>query len=425
VSAATGVLIEHAFRGAHIQRILRLLLGLFFVAVLIFQPPDQHQALCWLVVICYALWSIAVGALIRAGGVRSLHYAWLALFVDVFTVAALTLIADSSAQQSWAPYLLINGFFVVPVIAAAQLNPWISAIVAVPAVLVYLVSSLVIRNVDADPISEIVLRTGLLAVVGIGCVLLSRVQRSRVSTIARLLDERNDLLSEMVTIEQREQRDLAETLHDGALQYVLAARQELEAVQEGDPEAVERIDLALAETSRLLRSTMTQLHPAVVDTAGLLPALRDLMETVNARGQLSAELRTRNWDDSLRTPIDELLLTTARELIANVVKHAQARTISIELAREAGTATLRVSDDGVGMTGVDLDARLGAGHLGVASRRIRLEAAGGRISFSPADPHGTIVDVEVPLDAAYSLPRAVDQAPPRDAVISTMRVNGS
>lgn len=46
---------------------------------------------------------------------------------------------------------------------------------------------------------------------------------------------------------------------------------------------------------------MTQLHPAVVDTAGLLPALRDLVETVNARGQLSAELQTRNWDDSLRT----------------------------------------------------------------------------------------------------------------------------
>jgi two-component system, NarL family, sensor kinase len=330
---------------------------------------------CWLVVICYLVWTLAVGVLTRAGGVRALRFSWLALFVDVITVAALTLITDSSAERTWAPYVLINAFFVVPVIAAAQLNPWICAIVAAPAVLVYLFSSLAIRHVDADPISEILLRTGLLATVGLGCVLLSRVQRSRVSTIARLLDERTDLLAEMVTIEQREQRDLAETLHDGALQYVLAARQELEAVDEGDPEAVERIDLALAETSRLLRSTMTQLHPAVVDSAGLLPALRDLVATVNTRGQLSAELQTQNWDDDLRTPIDELLLTTARELITNVVKHAQAGTVLIELAREAGTATLRVSDDGVGMAGVDLDARLGAGHLGVASRRIRLEAA--------------------------------------------------
>jgi len=216
VSAATRVLIEHAYRGARIQRILRLLLGLFFVAVLILQPPDRHLAVCWLLVICYGLWSIAVGALIRVGGVRSLRYAWLALFVDVITVAALTLIADTSAARTWAPYLLIKGFFLVPVIAAAQLNPWICAVVAAPAVLVYLLSSFAIRNVDDEPISSILLRTGLLATVGLGCVLLSHVQRSRVSTIARLLDERTDLLAEMVTIEQREQRNLAETLHDGA-----------------------------------------------------------------------------------------------------------------------------------------------------------------------------------------------------------------
>ena len=185
--------------------------------------------------ICYLVWTLAVGVLTRAGGVRALRFSWLALFVDVITVAALTLITDSSAERTWAPYVLINAFFVVPVIAAAQLNLWICAIVAAPAVLVYLLSSLAIRHVDADPISEILLRTGLLATVGLGCVLMSRVQRSRVSTIARLLDERTALLAEMVTIEQREQRDLAETLHDGALPYVPAARQELEAVDEGIP----------------------------------------------------------------------------------------------------------------------------------------------------------------------------------------------
>jgi two-component system NarL family sensor kinase len=54
---------------------------------------------------------------------------------------------------------LINGFFLVPVIAAAQLNAWICTIVAVPAVLVYLVSNLAIRRVDAEPISSILLRT--------------------------------------------------------------------------------------------------------------------------------------------------------------------------------------------------------------------------------------------------------------------------
>ncbi len=56
----------------------------------------------------------------------------------------------------------------------------------------------------------------------------------------------------------------------GALQYVLGARQELDDAIDGDQESADRIDQALGEASRLLRGTMSQLHPAVLDMAGLL-----------------------------------------------------------------------------------------------------------------------------------------------------------
>jgi len=396
VSAASAVLTEHEYRGARVQRVLRVLLGLFLVGVLLFAPPEGGLALCWLVVACYGVWSGAVGFLIKAADARSLRYVWLALFVDMFTLVVLTLIADRSATTETAP-LLLTGFFLIPVIAAAQLKPWICMVVSAPAVLVYLVSSLAIRDENFEPVSSVLLRSAVLVVVGLGCVLLSRLQRSRVATITQLLDERSALLAEMVQLEQREQRQLAETLHDGALQYVLAARQELESVEDGDPEAVGRVDLALGESSRLLRSIMTQLHPAVVETAGLLPALRDLAEALQTRRQLTARLQTRDWEDALRTPVDELLLSTARELVTNIAKHAEATQVRIELSREAGHAKLLVADDGRGMSGVDLDAKLGAGHLGLASRRIRVEAAGGSMRFTPAEPHGTVVDVTVPL----------------------------
>ena len=98
------------------------------------------------------------------------------------------------------------------------------------------------------------LRTLLLAAVGLGATCCSRLQRTRVETIAHLLAERNILLGELVSLQQREQRELAETLHDGALQYVLAARQELDDAVDGDQEAADRIDQALGEAGRLLRS---------------------------------------------------------------------------------------------------------------------------------------------------------------------------
>ena len=341
--------------GALIQALLRLLLAGFFVAVLVAAPPDHHLLLCWVMVAGYLVWSAANAALLRLGAAGFLPSTWPALAVDVITLAS------------------------------------------APAVAASLVSGLLIRPIDDDSVSYVVLRALLLAVVVLACVLLTVLQRSRVLTIARLLHERNQLLEELVQIEQREQRDLAETLHDGALQYVLAARQEIEPAVAGDSESLQRVEFALAETTRLLRTTMSQLHPAALESAGLLPVLKDVADCTRSRGRFSIDVVAQNWDDSTRTGVDELLLVTVRELLTNVVKHAAAGKVVVELTRTDALARLRVTDDGRGLGGVDLDARLRNGHLGLASRRIRVEAAGGWMRMRDAVPHGTIVEVEVPL----------------------------
>jgi two-component system, NarL family, sensor kinase len=391
------VIVEHAFRGARVQRVLRLLLAVFLAAALAFVPPDDDLGLCWLIVTCYAVWSVVVSVLVRYGGRGTLRYLWLAVFVDVFALGALTLVAADDNPLTWTPYLLINGFFVLPVIAATQLTPGVGAAAIGPAVVVYLLAGALTREDDSEPIASLLLRTALLGVVGLGAVLLSRVQRSRVLTIGQLAGERSALVAELLTMERREQKDLAEALHDGALQYVLAARQELDDVRDSaHPESIKRIDFALAESSRLLRSTMAQLHPAVLQLAGLPAALHDLVTTTESRGRLRIDLDVSGWPPEARTSADELLLTTARELLVNVVKHADADRAEIRLALDGETARLQVSDNGKGMAGVDLNQRLAEKHLGVASRRIRLEAAGGSLHFRNAEPHGTIAEVEVP-----------------------------
>ena len=395
MSVPQSLLTEHVNRGADLRRLLRLLLVIFLVAVLITEPPAEHLPLCWLVVGCYLVWSLAIYAL--GTGDRTRRFLWLALFVDVAVLASLTLITDATAAVSWTPYLIINGFFLIPVIAAAQLSPAICAAVVIPTVAVYLVSGLITRDAGQEPMSYTLLRTLMLATVGLGAILLSRLQRSRVQMIAGLLADRTALLSQMITIEQREQRHLAEALHDGALQYVLGARQELDDLADGDPDAAHRIDVALTESARLLRTSMSQLHPAVIEATGLLPALRDLVEATRARGRFAITLTGDGWSDGDRTSADELLLTTSRELLINVVKHAGATTVLVELSRDPGTAHLKVTDDGRGLGDVDLSSRLAEGHLGLASRRIRIEAVGGTLSIRPAEPHGTVVDVTVPL----------------------------
>lgn len=399
--------------GARIRRLLRLLLVAFFVGVLLTEPPSEHALSCWGIVGAYLAWTLALGAVLRTQP-RLVPSSWRLLFVDVVVLTALTLVSDLSADQSWAPFLLLNAFFLIPVMAATQLSPRVCAAVVVPTVGVYLLSALLIRDSSQEPASFIVLRTAMLATVSLGAYLLTRLQRRRVSTISglltdrtALLTDRTALLTELVSLQQREQRDLAETLHDGALQYVLGARLELDDALEGDPVAAARLEEALDQSARLLRSTMSQLHPAVLDHAGLASAMSELIDSVRTRGSLTVELETDGWGDDLRTDADELLLMTARELLTNVLKHAAAGHVRVTLSRsgqgaqsgprQSEVARLTVADDGRGMSDVDLAARLSEGHLGLASRRIRIEAAGGSMTVHGADPHGTVIEVSVPI----------------------------
>jgi two-component system NarL family sensor kinase len=235
--------------------------------------------------------------------------------------------------------------------------------------------------------------------VGLGCVGLSRIQRSRVRTISGLVQARNQLLGELTDLERRERRILSESLHDGALQYVLAAHQDLEDAREtGDASAFDRLEQALRVSSQLLRSTVAELHPGVLERSGLPAALRELARSAAVRGDFTPDVEVHDWPDDLRTSVDALLHRTARELLANAVAHARARRVRVVLARAGGRARLVVADDGVGMPDDAIWRGLRHGHIGLPSHMVRVEAAGGSLVVEPARPSGTVVTVDVPLD---------------------------
>ncbi|GAA0904282.1 sensor histidine kinase [Pseudonocardia zijingensis] len=392
-----AVVLEHARRGLMLQSWLRLVLLAFVVLTFLAVPPERNLLPCALVVAGYAVWVGGATVWVRAGTRSAVRTAWLAQFVDLAVLAVLTLLTGVASPQSWTSDVLEVGFPLVPVLAATQLRPRICAAVVVPTVLVYLAAGIATRVANEEPWASLLLRTLLLAGVGLGCVGLSRIQRSRVRTIGALVRDRTDLLAELTDIEGRERRSLSEHLHDGALQYVLAARQDLDDAREtGDEEAFARVERALAESSQLLRSTVAELHPAVLDRAGLPAALRDLARAAGARGGFAVDVDVRNWPDDERSPADALLYRTARELLTNVVKHAGAGSVTVELAHVGDRARLTVTDDGAGIPDGAIERGLRDGHIGLASHALRVEAAGGTLTLRPGRTAGTVAAVDVP-----------------------------
>jgi len=396
-----GIVMEHAYRGMRWQLALRGALVGFVILTIILVPPDTTAATMWCAVItgAYAVWAIGVAQWTRRGGEAPVRFIWLALFVDLAVLATLTLIAGVTSQSSWTADILVNGFFLIPVLAATQLRPGVCAAIAIPTVVVYFIASAATKAANKEPWNSIALRTLVMAAVATGCIGLSRIQRSRVRTIATLFRDRADLLGELLSTEDRERQELAEHLHDGALQYVLAARHDLEDARDfGDAESFKRLNAALIETSKLLRSTVSELHPAVIAHTGLARATAELLQTAQARAGFAAELDVADWPD---TSADTLLFSTARELLANVVKHAAAEHVQVSLSTNSdhSAGTLVVRDDGCGMAADTGDDSLGRGHIGLASHRLKLVAAGGSLAISANTPQGTVATAQVPISA--------------------------
>lgn len=397
-SAELGaVLIDHAYRGIRVQFALRAVLVLFIVLVVILVPIEPAGALGQAIAVLYLLSTVTLVIVTRRTKVWLVRYIWLALYIDVIALASLCILAGAVHAEGWTADILLNGFFLLPVMATTQLRPWVCVSICAPASAAYVFCSIVTRVANDEPWTSLWLRTGVFAGLAVGCVLLCRLQQTRVLTIGALVSQRGTLLAQMVGIESRERQALAEHLHDGALQYVLAARHDLsDARQTANVESFERLEHALNESAQLLRTTVTGLHPAVLAQSGLRAAVEELAARLTARGVFTATVDAGRWPDGAKTSADDLLYATARELVRNVITHAAAAHVQIILELRDGTGRLVVSDDGRGIPGEVLNERLAVGHIGIASRRIRLEAAGGSLVLHSGEHGGTRVEASVP-----------------------------
>jgi two-component system NarL family sensor kinase len=204
------------------------------------------------------------------------------------------------------------------------------------------------------------------------------------------------LLHDALDAEERERARIGERLHDDALQSLLAARQDVREARGGDLRSLEFADEALGDAVRALRETVRGLHPASLADRGLELALRVELDRVARRRDLDVELRV---DPAAAGPHDALLYAAARELVGNVVKHASATSLRLSLERTPGAVELTVADDGTGMAAVRPGAALAEGHVGLASTRQRIEAAGGSFELRSEPGAGTTVTVTVPVAA--------------------------
>ncbi|HSC01917.1 MAG TPA: PAS domain-containing protein [Solirubrobacteraceae bacterium] len=243
-------------------------------------------------------------------------------------------------------------------------------------------------------------RTGR-EVTGVGVVAIDETGRRRAEIeMARLAEERRNLLAAVVRGQERERRTVAANIHADTLQVFAAVRLKLEELGESiaDPAqhaAVEQVEAALSAAQERLRNLMFELWPPSLERSGLQLTIDELLtrlqEDVGVRTELEFNLGAE--------PSPELRGTLFRviaEALANVRHHARAGSVKVTLTQQDSQLTLRVIDDGVGF---DPASTPNLGHVGLLEMRERIRAVGGELRINSAPGEGTVIEGAIPHSA--------------------------
>jgi len=216
-------------------------------------------------------------------------------------------------------------------------------------------------------------------------------------------EQLQSLASELSLTEERERRRLATVLHDNIAQLLVVAKGKFEKIQESAlyrslAKPMEEIRRLIEESIRYTRSLVFELSPPILYDLGFEPAMEWLAEHMQQQYGLVVSVE----DDDLPKPLDNearaLLFRAVRELLFNVLKHAQASCARVCMRRAGEHLEIIVEDNGVGFAPDQLGASSGKIEgFGLFSIRERLNYFGGRMEIESTPGEVTRVTLSLPL----------------------------
>ena len=179
-------------------------------------------------------------------------------------------------------------------------------------------------------------------------------QKQAEKAIRTYQEQLRSVASELSLTEERERRRLATELHDHVGQILALAQIKLGAIRESasstqlaDP--MDEVRRLIEQTIQYTRSLTFQLSPPILYDLGFEAAVEWLAETIQEQHGIMIKVQADRSAKPMNDEIRVILFQTVRELLVNVVKHANAKNIRVFITREDATLQVKVEDDGLGM----------------------------------------------------------------------------
>lgn len=225
-----------------------------------------------------------------------------------------------------------------------------------------------------------------------------RINKEKEKTLA-VNREREAGLEAVFDATEEERKRIAKDLHDSVGQQLSALKLSwqhfhisIRQTPEIDQKKIESMTKILNDVINEVRDISHQMMPRILQESGIVPAIEDMLEKVFGNTSLTYKFEHFGIDSRMNERTEIGLYRICQELVSNIIKHASATQVNVQLFKNAQMLVLLVEDNGLGMN--RSGSSNGIGLLNISSRA---ETIHGEFNLEPSPVSGTLATIRIPI----------------------------
>lgn len=204
----------------------------------------------------------------------------------------------------------------------------------------------------------------------------------------------------MIEGQEKERKRIAEDLHDDLGALMATINLHLENVgSDNNPDALDKTKMLLGEAYKKIRNISHVKNAGVIANEGLLVAVKNMASKISAANTLDMEVIAHGLENRLENSLELSLFRTIQELIANIIKHAEATKATIQLTQFEENLNIIVEDNGKGF---DI-ATIKSNGIGLNNIKKRIDHLNGTLNIDSTQGRGTTILMDIPLKVKKSV----------------------
>ncbi|WP_047982813.1 GAF domain-containing sensor histidine kinase [Ornithinibacillus californiensis] len=202
-----------------------------------------------------------------------------------------------------------------------------------------------------------------------------------------------------------ERNRIAREIHDGIAQSLAGAIMNLETAERKFPHHPNETIQIVSDSTKKLRDSLKEirqsiyaLRPYPTEQVGLVPAMKNVIQSLEKEGGLDIRFEIRGKEVSLSSVVEKLLFEVFQEGMANSVKHSRTKRIDVLLGYQSEQILLKIKDYGIGFSLIEEVIRAkSTPHFGILNMNESVEKVNGSLQIDSKDGEGTEITIIVPI----------------------------